>query len=109
MTELPLEAGFGKDKEGYHLGSFHTRSANLHCCTVTKVEELLYAFIFAQRLFKPAAQTMNSTDCWAFARLCCMYPVLTGIAAWYFLRGDYLVRTLKARRATRQRRTRLHH
>jgi len=52
---------------------------------------------------------MDSTDCWAFARLCGMYPVLTGVAAWYFLRGDCLVRTLKARGVTRQRRTRLRH
>jgi hypothetical protein len=53
-------------------------------------------------------QTMNSTDCWAFARLCGMYPVLTGVAAWYLLRGDCLIRTLKAREATGKRRTLLH-
>jgi hypothetical protein len=29
---------------------------------------------------------------WAFARLCGLYPVLIGIAAWDFLRADHVVR-----------------
>ncbi|MFL9912379.1 hypothetical protein [Paraburkholderia sp. RL17-337-BIB-A] len=36
----------------------------------------------------------TSADVWALARLCCMYPVLAGIAIWYFSRFDRLVRVV---------------
>lgn len=38
-----------------------------------------------------------SAEIWALARLWCMYPVLTGIAIWYFSRADRLVQVFRAR------------
>jgi hypothetical protein len=36
-------------------------------------------------------------DAWALARLCSMYPVLAGLAIWYFSRADRLVQAVSAR------------
>jgi hypothetical protein len=38
-----------------------------------------------------------SAEIWALVRLCCMYPVLGGIAIWYFSRADRLVHKVRSR------------
>jgi hypothetical protein len=38
-----------------------------------------------------------SAEVWALARLCCMYPVLGGLAVWYFSRADRLLQVVRAR------------
>ncbi|SOF01431.1 hypothetical protein SAMN05446635_9527 [Burkholderia sp. OK233] len=38
-----------------------------------------------------------SAEVWALARLCCMYPVLGGLAIWYFSRADRLLQVVRAR------------
>ncbi|MEZ0604249.1 hypothetical protein ACAX43_19115 [Paraburkholderia sp. IW21] len=35
-------------------------------------------------------------DVWALARLWCMYPVLAGLALWYFSRADRLLQMVRA-------------
>ncbi|WP_175150172.1 hypothetical protein [Paraburkholderia ultramafica] len=38
-----------------------------------------------------------STEVWALARLCCMYPVLGGMAIWYLSRADRLLEAVRGR------------
>lgn len=38
-----------------------------------------------------------SAEVWSFARLCCMYPLLAGLAIWYFSRADRLLQVVRAR------------
>ncbi|MGQ7934639.1 hypothetical protein [Paraburkholderia sp. D1E] len=38
-----------------------------------------------------------SAEAWALARLWCMYPVLGGIAIWYFSRAERLLQAVRAR------------
>ncbi|MFM0206861.1 hypothetical protein PQQ96_05575 [Paraburkholderia sediminicola] len=38
-----------------------------------------------------------SAEVGALARLCCMYPVLAGLAIWYFSRADRLLQVVRAR------------
>lgn len=35
-----------------------------------------------------------SAEVWSLARLCCMCPVLGGLAIWYFSRADRLLQAI---------------
>jgi hypothetical protein len=38
-----------------------------------------------------------SAEVWSLARLCCMYPLLAGLAIWYFARAYRLLQVICAR------------
>ncbi|WP_153140852.1 hypothetical protein [Paraburkholderia agricolaris] len=51
--------------------------------------------IFADEPPPWAVNAMSfSAEVWSLARLCCMYPVLGGLAIWYFSRADRLLHAI---------------